>query len=79
MKREMTDLKSMQYFVQVAELGSFSRAADALNLTQPAVSRLVRKLEKDIGLPLLYRKGREVAPTEAGLVRAFAARKRAVT
>jgi LysR family nitrogen assimilation transcriptional regulator len=64
----MPDLKSMQYFVQVAELGSFSKAAMLLRLTQPAVSRQVRKLEGEIGVPLLYRKGRNVAPTEAGQI-----------
>jgi LysR family nitrogen assimilation transcriptional regulator len=64
----MPDLKSMQYFVQVAQLGSFSKAAEILRLTQPAVSRQVRKLEEEIGVPLLYRKGRSVAPTEAGQI-----------
>ncbi len=63
---EMPDLRSMQYFVHVAELGSFSRAADFLRLTQPAVSRQVRKLEADVGVPLLDRRGRHVVPTEAG-------------
>lgn len=62
----MANLKSMQYFVRVAELGSFSKAADVLRLTQPAVSRQIQKLEAEIGLQLLYRKGRYVSPTEAG-------------
>lgn len=64
----MPDLKSMEYFVQVAQLGSFSRAAEVLRLTQPAVSRQVRKLESEMGVPLLYRRGRNVAPTEAGQI-----------
>lgn len=62
----MLDIRSMLYFAQVARLGSFSSAARALRLTQPAVSRQVKKLERDVGVPLLYRKGRNTFPTEAG-------------
>jgi LysR family nitrogen assimilation transcriptional regulator len=62
------DLKAMNYFVQVARLGSFSAAARSLRMTQPAVSRQVRKLEREIGVALLYRHGRSVAPTEAGTI-----------
>jgi LysR family nitrogen assimilation transcriptional regulator len=62
----MVDVRAMLYFAQVARLGSFSSAARALRLTQPAVSRQVKKLERDVGVPLLYRKGRNTFPTEAG-------------
>ncbi|MFO0521183.1 MAG: LysR family transcriptional regulator [bacterium] len=62
----LKDLKALQYFVRVAELGSFSRAAEALRLTQPAVSRKVRRLEAELGVELLYRKGHQLAVTEAG-------------
>jgi LysR family nitrogen assimilation transcriptional regulator len=62
----MKDLKALQYFVQVAEMGSFSRAAEILRLTQPAVSRKVRRLESELGVELLYRKGRHLIVTEAG-------------
>ncbi len=68
MRIETPVVKSIQYFVHVAELGTFSKAANLLGLTQPAVSKLVRKLEADIGVPLLYRRGRTVAPTEAGQI-----------
>jgi DNA-binding transcriptional LysR family regulator len=47
------DLKSLHYFSQVALLGSFSNAARALRLTQPAVSRRVAKLERAVGVPNL--------------------------
>jgi LysR family nitrogen assimilation transcriptional regulator len=60
------DVRAMHYFAQVAQLGSFSHAARVLRLTQPAVSRQVRKLERELGVPLLYRKGRHTFPTEAG-------------
>ncbi len=62
----MSDLKALRYFVRVAETGSFSRAANALGVTQPAVSRMVRRLEADLGVELLHRSGRESAVTEAG-------------
>ena len=42
------DLKQLQYFVQVAELGSFTRAASVLRVAQPALSRQVRSLEVEL-------------------------------
>lgn len=60
------NLKQLEYFVSVAELGSFSKAARALNIAQPALSRQVRALETDLREPLLLRNGRGVALTEAG-------------
>jgi len=60
------DLKQLHYFKHVAELGSFSRAAAFLSVAQPALSRQVRKLETELNVPLLYRNGRGVTPTDAG-------------
>ena len=60
------NLKQIEYFVSVAELGSFSKAARALNIAQPALSRQVRLLETDLREPLLLRNGRGVSLTEAG-------------
>jgi DNA-binding transcriptional LysR family regulator len=60
------DLRRLEIFVKVAELGSFSRAAEALFLTQPTVSEHVRALEDELGLTLLDRLGRGAAPTRAG-------------
>jgi LysR family nitrogen assimilation transcriptional regulator len=60
------DLKQLEYFVRVAELGSFTRAAAALNVAQPALSRQVRQLEVELRQNLLIRNGRGAAPTEAG-------------
>lgn len=60
------DLRRLEVFVKVAELGSFSRAAEALFLTQPTVSEHVRALEEDLGVPLLDRLGRGAVPTRAG-------------
>ncbi len=60
------DLKQLEYFVRVAELGSFTRAATALNIAQPALSRQVRLLEVELRQNLLTRNGRGAVPTEAG-------------
>ncbi|MDI1244704.1 MAG: LysR substrate-binding domain-containing protein [Rhodoferax sp.] len=60
------DLKQLEYFVRVAELGSFTRAAIALNVAQPALSRQVRLLEVELRQNLLTRNGRGALPTEAG-------------
>ena len=60
------DLKQLGYFVRVAELGSFTRAAIALDVAQPALSRQVRLLEVELRQTLLIRNGRGAVPTEAG-------------
>lgn len=60
------DLRPLYYFVQVAERGSFSRAAAALSISQPILSRLVRRLEEHLQIQLLHRTGRGVELTEAG-------------
>lgn len=60
------DLKQLEYFVRVAELGSFTRASIALDIAQPALSRQVRLLEVELRQNLLTRTGRGVIPTEAG-------------
>jgi LysR family nitrogen assimilation transcriptional regulator len=60
------DLKQLEYFVRVAELGSFTRAAQALNIAQPALSRQVRLLEVELRQNLLVRNGRGATPTQAG-------------
>ena len=60
------DLKQLAYFVRVAELGSFTKAAQALGVAQPALSRQVRLLEVELRQSLLTRNGRGAAPTEAG-------------
>ncbi len=63
MNADLTDLRA---FVTVAELGSFVRAARALNLSQPALSRRIQKLEESLGTALLERSTRHVALTMVG-------------
>jgi DNA-binding transcriptional LysR family regulator len=60
------DIQILHAFAQVAEAGSFSRAAERLHLTQPAVSKRVALLEQQLGAELFDRIGRNVTLTEAG-------------
>jgi DNA-binding transcriptional LysR family regulator len=60
------DTRQLTAFCAVVERKSFSRAAEQLGLTQPAVSLQIRSLEKRFGRQLLDRSGRRVEPTEAG-------------
>lgn len=59
-------LRQLRAFASVAELGSFTAAAASLNLTQPAVSVLIRELEADLGLQVFDRTTRAVRLTEPG-------------
>lgn len=60
------DLQSLEAFIAVAELGSFSRAGERLFLTQPAISKRIANLEGQLGTALFDRIGRDVYLTEAG-------------
>ncbi len=60
------NLTQLRYFVRVAEMGSFSKAAIELDVAQPALSRQVRLLETDLHVNLLQRTGRGVLLTEPG-------------
>ncbi|MDH4053062.1 MAG: LysR substrate-binding domain-containing protein [Rubrivivax sp.] len=62
----VVDLKQLEYFVHVAELGSFTRASGFLTVAQPALSRQVRTLEVELRQSLFERNGRGVTLTEAG-------------
>src|SRR3954462_3997652 len=62
------DTRQLAAFVAVVERRSFSRAAEHLGLSQPAVSLQIAALEKRLGRKLLDRSGRRVEPTEAGSV-----------
>lgn len=62
------DLRHLRTLRTVADKGSFSQAADALEISQPAVSFQIRALEENLGHRLLDRSGRRVALTEAGEV-----------
>ena len=62
------NLRRLQYFVEVSEQESVTKAADRLRIAQPALTRHMRKLERDLGVPLFSRNGRGIALTSAGAV-----------
>lgn len=62
----MPRLEEFNTFCKVVEQKSFSRAAELLGLTQPAVSLQMKSLEESYGAELLHRRGMNILPTEAG-------------
>ncbi|MPR02790.1 LysR family transcriptional regulator [Pseudomonas sp. MAFF 212408] len=60
------DIQSLRSFLKVAELGSFTRAAQVLSLTQPAISQQIRRLEDLLGVELFARDNRQVLLTLEG-------------
>src|SRR4030088_2568609 len=62
----MLDLELLRSFVSVVDAGGFTRAGERVHRTQSTVSQQIKRLEDDIGRPLLNRSGRQVVPTEDG-------------
>ncbi len=62
------DIRQLELFCKVADLKSFSKAAEAISLTQPTASGHIKSLEDAFGLRLFDRLGREVALTQAGKI-----------
>ncbi|MBI3080569.1 MAG: LysR family transcriptional regulator, partial [candidate division NC10 bacterium] len=60
------DIHALEVFCRIVEMRSFSRAAEAVSLTQPTVSGHIKNLEEEAGTRLLDRLGKEVRPTKAG-------------
>jgi LysR family transcriptional regulator, hydrogen peroxide-inducible genes activator len=60
------EIHQLTYFVAVAETGSFSRAAERCNISQPSLSQQIQKLEQELGEPLFDRLTRRVVLTDAG-------------
>ena len=67
--------KQLQYVLTLAREGSFSRAAETLNISQPSLSQYIKKIEKEIGLELFDRISGDVRLTDAGSVYIEAGRK----
>lgn len=62
------DIRSLRYFVEVVQLSGFSRAAENLFVTQPAISRSIKKLEDELGYHLLKREVDGVRLTDEGQI-----------
>jgi len=62
------DVRNLNAFAEVVRQGGFTRAGAVLHLSQPAVSKAVKALEEELGVPLLVREGRTVSLTDAGRV-----------
>ncbi len=62
------DIKQLHYFIAVSEHMNFSKAAERLHISQPSLSNAIKKLEEEIGSPLLERNTRNLQLTEAGEV-----------
>ena len=62
------DLKQLNYFVNIVEQMSFSKAAQKLHISQPSLSNAIKSLESELGFELLERTTRNIRLTEAGKV-----------
>ncbi|MEP3478619.1 MAG: LysR family transcriptional regulator [Fuerstiella sp.] len=60
------EIDQLRYFLGAAERGNFTRAAEDLDISQPALSRSIQKLEEELGQPVFERKTRSIVLTEAG-------------
>jgi LysR family hydrogen peroxide-inducible transcriptional activator len=60
------EIEQLRHFLKVAEISNFTRAAEAVGLSQPALSRSIARLEQELGQPLLERQTRRVTLTDAG-------------
>ena len=60
------DFKQLQYFIAVTDQMNFSKAAEKLHISQPSLSNAIKKLEHEVGSPLLERNTRNLQLTEAG-------------
>ena len=60
------NLKKFRYVLTLADEGSFSRAAETLNIKQPSLSQYIKKIEKEVGMELFDRSGGDVRLTDAG-------------
>src|ERR1700724_499851 len=69
------DLLQLEHFLAVIDERTFTRAAERVFRTQPALSQSIKKLEEKLGIPLFAREANDVAVTEAGKVLAVYARK----
>src|SRR5499433_2951011 len=63
---DMLDLDLLRSFVSVVDTGGFTRAGERVHRTQSTVSQQIKRLEDNLGYPLLHRNGKQATPTEEG-------------
>lgn len=61
------EIRTLRYFWTIAEEGTVSKAAEALHITQPTLSRQIKELEEELGTELFIRGRRQIQLTEAGM------------
>jgi DNA-binding transcriptional LysR family regulator len=64
----LMEIRHLQYFMEVTRTGSFTQAASQLYITQPAISRVIKSLEEEVGAPLFHRSRKQLTLTAAGRV-----------
>ncbi len=62
------ELRELRYIREIAKTGNLTKAAENLFVSQPNLSKVIRKLETELNTPLFYRKGKQLFPTEAGTI-----------
>lgn len=60
------DIRHLEYFAEVAEHLSFTKASQTLHVTQPSISKAIKNLEGELGVPLFYRSSKQLELTDAG-------------
>lgn len=60
------DIREIRYIIEIANTRNMTKAAANLFITQPALSKMLKKVELELGMPLFYREGNVMSPTEAG-------------
>ncbi|MCF6094037.1 LysR family transcriptional regulator [Microaerobacter geothermalis] len=60
------DIRHLEYFSEVAKHLSFTKAASALHVSQPSISKAIKSLEAELGVPLFYRSSKQLELTDAG-------------
>ncbi len=61
------ELTKLRYFYTVAKLGHVTRAAEEIHIAQPALTKSIKQLEEELGVPLFYKRGRNIFPTDFGV------------
>ena len=64
----MANVRDFQYIAEIARYGSITKAAEALYLSQPTLTKFLQRVEQEVGTPLFHRVGKRFIPTPAGEV-----------